>query len=121
LSVKSSRNKLIEFSDGLTDGGIIEDLFLVKAASNESGGAKAVNLAGNAARVFKDTFEGIVREGRTGKKTSDVEVVVNIINGLLEIERRDLVRVGESLAKSLMDGNVQGLVQGRWTYQEQGT
>jgi hypothetical protein len=42
-----------------------------------------------------------------------VKVVVNIINGFLEVEGGDLVSIGEALAESLVDGEVQGLVENR--------
>ena len=81
MVVKNGRNKSIQFSNGLADGGIIKDLFLFQAARNEGGGAEAVNLAGNAAGVFKNAFKGIITEWGTGKKTGNVEMVINIFNG----------------------------------------
>ena len=94
---------------------------MFQAARNEGGGAEAVNLAGNAAGVFKNAFKGIITEWGTGKKTGNVEMVINIFNGFFEIEGWDLVGIGKPLAKSLVDGEMQGLVQNGGAHQEQGT
>ena len=119
--LKTVGENLIQFSDGLADGGILQNLFLFQTARNESGGANAVNLAGDAAGILKNALESIIAKRGTGKKTGNVQMMVNIINGLLEIQGWNLVSIGESLAKSLMDGEMEGLVQNGRSHQEQGT
>ena len=80
---------------------------MFKAARNKSGGANPVNLAGNTAGILENAFKGIIAKRGSGEKTSDVEMVVNIFNGIGEIEGWDLVSIGEALAKSLVDGQMQ--------------
>jgi len=53
---------LVNLGDGFEDGGIIQDLFLVDAASDQGGDTEAVDLAGQTAGVLEDAFESIVAE-----------------------------------------------------------
>ena len=92
---------------------------MFKAARNKSGGANAVNLAGDTAGILKNAFESIITKRGSGEKTGNVEMVVNIFNGIGEVEGWNLVSISEALAKSLMDGKVEGLVQNRWADQKQ--
>ena len=93
---------------------------MFKTARNKSGGANAVNLARDTAGILKNAFESIITKRGSGEKTGNVEMVVNIFNGIGEVEGWNLVSIGEALAKSLMDGKMKGLVQNRRTHQEQG-
>ena len=102
---------LIDFGDGFTDSAVIQDLLLIDAARDQGGGAQAVDLARNAATVFEDAFEGIITERRTGGKPGDAQVVLDIIQGLFEIQGGELVRIGQALAEGLMDGQVQSLAE----------
>lgn len=113
--------KLFKFSDGLADGGFIEDLFLFKAARNESGGADSVDLAGEAAGVVKDLFKGIITKRGSRNKTCDAEMMLDVFNRYLEVEGWDMVSIGKALSKSFMNGKVKGLIQNRRAYKEQGT
>jgi len=66
--INHSREKLIQFSNGFADGGIIEDLFLFKAARNKSGGANPVNLAGNTAGILENAFKASSLKGDPVRK-----------------------------------------------------
>ena len=111
---------LVDLGDGFEDGGVIEDLFLVDAASDQSGNAQAVDLAGEAASVLEDTFEGIVTERRTGDIPGDAQVVLNVLEGLFEVQGRELVRVGQALTEGFVDGQAQGMAEEGGTDEQEG-
>ena len=51
------------------------------------------SLYARAEQAATNTFESIVAKRGTGKETGNVQMVVNIFNGFLEIERWDLVLI----------------------------
>ena len=121
MLVRNERLALVDLGDGFEDGAVIQDLFLVDAASDQGGDAQAVDLAGQAAGVLEDTFEGIVAERGTRDVPGDTQVVLDVFESFFEIQGRKLVRVGQALAEGFVDGQVQGLAEdGRADQQEGG-
>jgi len=61
---------------------VIQDLFLVDAASDQGGNAQAVDLAGEAAGVLEDAFDGIVAERGTRDVPGDAQVVLDVLENV---------------------------------------
>ena len=88
---EEKRLALVDLGDRFEDGAVIQDLFLVDAASDQGGDAQAVDLAGQAAGVLEDTFEGIVTERGTRDVPGDAQVVLDVFKSFFEIQGRELV------------------------------
>ncbi len=112
---------LVNLDNGFANGAVVQDLLLVDPASNQGGGAQAVDLARNAAGVLEDAFECIVAERGAGGVPGNAQVVLDVLNGFFEVQRRKLIGIGQALAKSFVDGQVQGLGKNRWADEQQGS
>jgi len=117
--VKKERSSLVQLGNRLADGGLLQDLLLVNASGNQGRGTDPINLSGDAAGVLEDAFHGVIAERRAGQISGNAQMVLDIVEGFLEVERRELVGIGQALAEGFVDGEVQSLVETGRSHQEQ--
>jgi hypothetical protein len=109
----------VDVGDGFADGAFVEDALLVNHAGQEGGGAKEVNLAGDALGVIEDAAQRVVAEELAALKAGDPDVVLDISNGVLQVEGLEMVADGQALVEGLVAGQAQGVAQDGLADQEQ--
>src|SRR3970040_1843764 len=82
---------VIELGDGLTDGGLVEQLLLIQQARHQSRGADLIDAARQAFGVLVDSGDGIVSEEWPGGIAGGTDVMPDIADGLGQIERAKVV------------------------------
>ena len=97
---------LFEIGDDFLDGAEFEGGMVVDHAGHESEMADEVDLAGDAFGVAKDMVLGIVGEKGRAFVAGDGELVLDVGQGRLQVERAKVVTGGDALGKRLVDGKV---------------
>jgi hypothetical protein len=113
------RSSLFEFGNGLADGTFFEDLLLVGDTHEEGSGAEAVNLSGDAFGVIINAGKGIIGEKRPALVARELDVVVDVGNGLGKVEGREMEGGGEALEERLVRRHAQGAAQLRLANEEE--
>ena len=109
---KGSRPSIVvNLGDSLAQGALIQDLFLVNQARHEGGGAHLIDAARNAFGVFEDALQGIVSEERTGLVPGDLRLMLDVADGLLQIEWAEVVAHRQALVEGLVDRELEGAPQ----------
>src|SRR3989304_9704937 len=88
-STVRARSIEINVGDGLADGAFLDHGFLIDQPSHQGRGADLIDAPRNALGVFEDTLQGIVGEERAGGVTRDADLMFDIAEGLLQIERAE--------------------------------
>src|SRR5450830_465300 len=90
---------VIELGDGLADGGLVQELFLVDQAGHERGGADLIDSSRQTLGVLEDSSHGILREERAGGVAGGPDVVPHVADGLGQIQRAEMIAHGYTLAE----------------------
>ena len=94
--------------DGLADGSVIDDFRFGDGSGSERGDADLVNLSGDTLGPFGDALESIVGEkGMMIMDAGDLEMMLDVGEGRLKIERLDMSAVRDTLGKGGMGGELQ--------------
>src|SRR3972149_1917398 len=92
---------VVNLCDGLAQGTLIQDLFLVDQASHEGRGADLIDAARDALGVFEDALQGIVGEERTSLEPGDLRLMLDVADGFLQVEWAEVVAHGQALVEGL--------------------
>ena len=108
-----------DVGDRLADGGLVDDRFLGDGAGHQGGGADLVDAAGQALGVVKDARDRVVGKEGACREAGNLDVVADVADRLVQIERREMIADGETLVEGLVDGEPQGGAQGGVTDEQQ--
>ena len=121
---------VIELGDGLADGGLIQELFLVNqaghtcpncgAGAGQGGGTDLIDAARHPLGVLEDARHRVVGEQWPGRVTGRAHVMPDIAEGLGQIKRTEVIAHRQSLAKGFMNCQVEGAAQIRMANQDDG-
>ena len=114
------RSVVIELGNGLADGGLVQDLFLVDQARHEGGGADLVDAAWQTLGEIENSRQGIIGEERTGVVTSGPDVMPDVAERLGQIERAEVIADGQALVEGFMDREVKRAMQRGMADQDDG-
>src|SRR3970282_431469 len=111
---------VVNLCDGLAQGALIQDLFLVDQARHEGGGAHLIDAARNAFGVLEDALQGVV--GKEGARfvAGDLRLMLDVADGLLQIERAEVIANREALVERFMNGKMEGAPEIRMADQHHG-
>ena len=96
----------------------IEDFFVFSSAQQESTATDIVDLAGDTLGVVIDAGDKAIAKDLV-LRASDVQVVLDVGDGLLEVKGAKLVTDGDTLMESLIGGEAEELGQVGLTKQDQ--
>ena len=104
-----NRSLEINIGDRLADRAFIDDGFLLDQPGHQGGGAELIDAARHALGVFEDALDRVVGEERPGGVTRDADLMFDVAQGLLQIERAEVKAHGEALGEGLVHGQMQGV------------
>ena len=102
---------VVNVRDSFANGAFIEDRFLVNQAGHESGRADLIDAAGNALGVLEDALQSIVGKERTGLVASDLGLVLDVADSLLQIEWAEVTAHGQALVEGLVNREMEGAAE----------
>lgn len=94
----------INIGNGLANGAFVDPGFLIDQPGHQSGGADLIDAARHALGVFEDTLDRIIGEERPGRVTRDADLMFDVAQRLLQIERAEVITHGEALIESFVHG-----------------
>ena len=115
-----NRSFEINIGDGLADGAFVDPGFLIDQSGHQSGGTELIDAARYPLGVFEDALERIVGEERPGDVTRDADLMFDIAEGLLQIERAEMIAHCEALIEGLVNGELKGAAEVGMTNQHDG-
>ncbi len=113
-------SNLVKVSDGLADGAIFDEIFVLDRTGDHGVGTETIDQARDTLGVVKDAGDSVIGEKRTTEKTGELDMVVDVGNGLRQIKRGKVVSSGQPLVKGFVNGKVQSMAETRLTDKEQG-
>ena len=111
---------MIDVGDGFADRAFIQCGLLVNQSGHERGVAELVDAARQALGVLEDAGHGIVGEERAGGVASDLDVVTDVADSFLKVQRAEVIAHCEPLIERLVDREAHGAAQIGMADQDQG-
>ena len=94
----------INISDSLANGAFVDPGFLLDQSGHQSGGAELIDAARHPLGVFEDALDRLIGEERPGGVPRDADLMFDIAEGLLQIERAEVIAHGEALIERFVHG-----------------
>src|SRR3990172_99569 len=94
---------VVNLCDGLAQGALIQDLFLVNQARHEGRGADLIDAARDALGVFEDALQGIVGEEGTRLEPGDLRLMLDVADGFLQVEWAEVIAHRQALVERLVN------------------
>ena len=116
---KTSPGLPLEIENDPFEIGLVEDLFVLGSAQEESAAANIVDLAGHSLGVIVDATDETVAKDLV-LAASDAEMVLDVTGGLFEVEGAEMVTDGDALVESLIGSEAQLVGQVRLAEQDEG-
>ena len=116
---KTSPGLPLEIENDPFEIGLVEDLFVLGSAQEESAAANIVDLAGHSLGVIVDATDETVAKDLV-LAASDAEMVFDVTGGLFEVEGVEMVTDGDALVESLIGSEAQLVGQVRLAEQDEG-
>ena len=116
---KTSPGLPLEIENDPFEIGLVEDLFVLGSAQEESAAANIVDLAGHSLGVIVDATDETVAKDLV-LAASDAEMVFDVTGGLFEVEGAEMVTDGDALVESLIGSEAQLVGQVRLAEQDEG-
>ena len=98
--------------------GLVEDLFLLRGAQEESAAANIVDLTGYSLGVIVDAADETVAKDLV-LAASDAEMVLDVTGGLFEVEGAEMITDSNALVESLVGSEAQLVGQVRLTEEDE--
>jgi hypothetical protein len=114
-----SSDATFEVEEDPLEVGLIEDLFLLGGAEEQSIATEIVDLAGDALGVVVDPADETVAE-ELALEPSDAQVVLDVPGSLFEVERAEVVTDSDTLVKRFVRGKAEFVGQVRLTEEDEG-
>ena len=98
---KTSPGLPLEIENDPFEIGLVEDLFVLGSAQEESAAANIVDLAGHSLGVIVDATDETVAKDLV-LAASDAEMVLDVTGCLFEVEGAEMITDGDALVESLI-------------------
>ena len=92
----------INIGDRLANGAFVDPGFLLDQSGHQRGGTELIDAARHTLGVFEDALDRVVGEERPGGVTRDADLMFDVTERLLQIERAEVIAHGEALIERFM-------------------